>query len=102
MNKRHLLVVILCLCLLILPLPWLVRVEPVRQAMLSRLGGPLSGTISSGTCSLGWFSGLRCQDFRYQGQSVPLALESAELRSMRGLLPLLLAPDSLEIGRAHV
>lgn len=95
MNKRHLLFVILCLCLLILPLPWLVRVEPVRQAMLSRLGGPLSGTISSGACSLGWFSGLRCQDVRYQGLSVPLALESAELRSRRGLLPLLLAPGSL-------
>ena len=95
-RRRPILVLVLsCLALVLTFLPWLLSAPGLRDLMLSRVGSHFSGTLSADSCSFGWFSGLRCQNLRYQSGQGFVTLESREAGNNRGLLSLLLAPRTL-------
>ena len=87
--------VLLCLAALLAFLPWILSAPGLHNLVLSSIGNRFSGNLSADSCSFGWFSGLRCQNLRYQSQQGFVTLESQEAGNNRGLLSLLLAPGTL-------
>lgn len=89
-------------CLLII-LPSLLTLSWPQSHIFSWLTPELSGTLKAKSCSLGWFSGLKCKEIAY---FLPVQAEKKQdnskviftangLQSDKGLLLMLLAPHYL-------
>lgn len=55
----------------------------------------LHSSLEAGSCSLGWFGGLQCEQIRYQDSERGLRFEASKLTSDKGVLLLLAAPSYL-------
>ena len=76
-------------------LPTLLCLEPVLGYTLDRINSQLPGSLEVRSCSLGWRQGLRCEDLRYQEQTLGIRVTAPRLTGDKGLLVLLLAPRYL-------
>lgn len=76
-------------------LPTLLCLEPVLGYALGRINSQLPGSLEVRSCSLGWRQGLRCEDLRYQEQTLGIRVTAPRLTGDKGLLLLLLAPRYL-------
>jgi hypothetical protein len=80
---------------LVLLLPVFLSSGLVRTSLLDRLNAGMPGTLTTGSCSIGWQQGLRCTDLVYHDAATALRVTIPRLSGSQGLLALAVAPMNL-------
>jgi hypothetical protein len=75
--------------------PSLLSLPSMAPLVLAAVNRHVSGHVEVQRWSLGWLTGVRCENLRYQDIRLGLRVEAPRLASDKGLLALLLAPSYL-------
>ncbi len=99
MKKRNLFItgVVLLVIVLVGLLPVILSSGGVQELLLSRVNSRIPGTLSVGSCGIGWQQGLQCNRLAYDDTKHGVHVNIPRLSSSQGLLALIIAPMNLGI-----
>ena len=97
MKKRNLFIAggVLLVIVLVSLLPVFLSSGWIQHLILGRVNSQIPGTLSLGSCSIGWQQGLQCRHVSYDDAKQGVYVDVPTLSGTQGLLALIVAPANL-------